>query len=112
MTIPVAAVVEAGQEAFCWVKTRQGAEPRSIRLGDTNRRFTVVEAGLEEGEAVVLHPLAFEQARVLARQADDESKAQESPATKPLGAREAGAKPKSPGDKNKQKPKLQGVKPK
>jgi len=112
LTIPVAAVVEAGQDAFCWVKTPAGAEPRSIQLGDTNGRFTVVEAGLEEGEAVVLHPFAFEEARALARQPEDEAKARESQATKPSRSPEAGAKPQSPGDGGKPKPKPQGVKPK
>jgi len=77
LSIPVAAIVEAAPGAFCWVKTPEGAVPRALKLGDTNDRFTVVEAGLREGDKVVLHPLAFEEARALALQPDAETEARE-----------------------------------
>jgi HlyD family secretion protein len=59
LTIPVAAVVETEREYFCWVKTTDGIQRRSLRLGDTNDRFIVVEAGVKEGDQVVLNPIAF-----------------------------------------------------
>ena len=71
LTVPVAALVEVAQGAFCWVKTAQGAEKRSLQLGDSNERFTVVEAGLQEGDEVVLNPFAFEEARTLAQPVDE-----------------------------------------
>jgi hypothetical protein len=67
LTIPVAAVVESAQGDFCWVKTVSGAERRSLKLGDTNNVFTIVEAGLAEGDEVVLNPLAYDEAQELAQ---------------------------------------------
>ncbi len=59
LTIPVAAVVEIADGEFCWVKTAEGVQRRSLGLGDTNDSFIVVETGLKEGDQVVLNPLAF-----------------------------------------------------
>lgn len=59
LTIPVAAVVETGAEYFCWVRTVEGAQRRALRLGESNDRFIVVEAGVAEGDQVVLNPIAF-----------------------------------------------------
>lgn len=59
LTIPVAAVVETAEGDFCWVRTTRGAKRRSLGLGDTNDVFTVVKAGLREGDEVMLNPLAF-----------------------------------------------------
>jgi multidrug efflux pump subunit AcrA (membrane-fusion protein) len=59
LTVPVAAVVETGQEYFCWIKTSEGPKRRSLQLGDSNNQFIVVEAGLKEGDEVVLNPIAF-----------------------------------------------------
>jgi HlyD family secretion protein len=59
LTIPVAAVVETGDEYFCWVKTAEGAQRHALKLGDSNDVFIVVKAGLQEGDEVVLNPLAF-----------------------------------------------------
>jgi hypothetical protein len=59
LTIPVAAVVETAEGDFCWVKTAGGVKRRSLGLGDTDDSFIIVEAGLKEGDEVVLNPLAF-----------------------------------------------------
>ena len=59
LTIPVAAIVETSEGFLCWVKAEEGFKKRLIELGDTNDEFTVVQAGLVEGEEVVLNPLAF-----------------------------------------------------
>jgi multidrug resistance efflux pump len=75
LTIPVAAVVETAQGAFCWVKTTEGAKQRrTLQLADTNDNFIVVKAGLKEGDEVVLDPLAsIEEAQTLALTPRDEA---------------------------------------
>ncbi len=59
LTAPVAAIVETSEGDFCWVASENGVERRSVRLGDTDDSFLVVESGLAEGEQVVLNPLVF-----------------------------------------------------
>ena len=75
--IPVAAVVETDEGDLCWVKTAKGAQRRKIKLGDSNDVFTVVEAGLKEGDQVVLNPFAFREAQTAAAKTLDETKPQE-----------------------------------
>jgi len=59
LTIPAAAVLDTGQEAFCWVKTVEGVKQRrTLQLGGTDDKSIVVKAGIEEGDEVVLDPLA------------------------------------------------------
>jgi hypothetical protein len=71
----VAAVVETEQEYFCWVKTGERPQRRSLQLGDSNDQFLVVEAGLKEGDQVVLNPIAFiEEAQSSALKPLDETK--------------------------------------
>lgn len=66
LSLPVAAIVETDQGHFCWVETAEGAQRRSLQLGDNNDEFIVVEAGLEEGDEAVLNPIAsIEEAREL-----------------------------------------------
>ena len=74
LTIPVAAVVETVEGHFCWVKTAQGAQRRSLRLGDTNDVFRVVEAGVKEGDQVLLNPLALEKTQPEVHKPPDEAK--------------------------------------
>jgi len=62
LTLPVAAVVETADGDFCWVKTAKGVQRRSLELGDTDDVFTIVKTGLEEGDEVMLNPLAFMEA--------------------------------------------------
>lgn len=59
LKIPVAAVIESPEGFLCWVVTDEGFNKRVIELGDTNDEFTVVTAGLDEGDVVVLNPSAF-----------------------------------------------------
>jgi len=58
LTIPVTAVVETAQGAFCWVMTTEGAKRRSLKLGDADDNFAAVQTGLQQGDEVVLDPLA------------------------------------------------------
>jgi len=65
LTIPVAAVLEMAEGDFCWAQSSQGIKRRTIKLGDTDDSFVIVESGLKEGEEVVLNPLALiEEAQV------------------------------------------------
>ena len=57
LAVPVAAVVETAEGDFCWLPSAGGTERRSLSLGDSNDQYIVVEAGLEEGDQVVLNPL-------------------------------------------------------
>lgn len=59
LTIPVASIVKAEEGVHCWVKTSEGSERRKIVLGDSNDIFTIVKEGLQEGEEVVLNPVAL-----------------------------------------------------
>ena len=59
LTIPVAAVVEGTDGTFCWVRVGTEIQKRVLRLGDTNDQFNVVLDGLQEGDEVILNPLAF-----------------------------------------------------
>jgi multidrug efflux pump subunit AcrA (membrane-fusion protein) len=79
LTIPVTGVLETTQGDFCWIKTAEGAkERRSLQLGDTNDNFIVVKSGLEEGEKIILDPLAsIEEAQTLALKPIDETTPQE-----------------------------------
>ena len=71
LTIPVAAIVETADANFCWVKTAAGNERRQIVLGDSNDVFTIVEQGLQEGDEVILNPLAFGQAQTATTSSDE-----------------------------------------
>jgi HlyD family secretion protein len=59
LTIPVAAVVETEDGSFCWTRSGAGPQKRLIELGDSNDIFVEVIAGLNEGEEVVLNPVAL-----------------------------------------------------
>jgi multidrug resistance efflux pump len=107
LMIPVAAVVEAAQGDYCWVKTTDGAKKCSLQLGDTNDRFTVVEEGLQEGNEVVLHPFAFDEAKILAEQPRDDAEVQKPKATDVSKSPGTGFKSKPSGDLKKQKLKPQ-----
>ena len=125
LTIPVAAVVEHGGEFFCWVTGPAEPQKRALQLGDSDDQFIVVEAGLKEGDEVVLNPLAFISAaqqeaikpygdkneKQQAAAKDDETSKATKPATKetakPKTANPKTAKPKTAA--SKKKPSLTGA---
>ena len=101
LTIPVAAVVEQGQEFLCWVETDDGIVKRSLKLGDSNDQFIVVEDGLAEGERVVLNPIDFvDEAQIDALKPIDEADGKRPNATSSEGK---GA-PKKTFDSGRKKP--------
>jgi multidrug efflux pump subunit AcrA (membrane-fusion protein) len=92
LTIPVAAVVEMEQQYFCWVKAADGPQRRSLQLGDSNNQFIIIEAGLKEGDEVVLNPITFiEEAQTGALKPLDEAKPREPDSI------ESGSESKPPG---------------
>jgi multidrug efflux pump subunit AcrA (membrane-fusion protein) len=58
LLIPTAAVMETETGRVCWVQKADAAERRALQLGDSSDMFVVVEAGLAEGDEVILDPLA------------------------------------------------------
>ncbi len=59
LTVPVEAVLQTADGDFCWVRTGESVnERRVLELGDTNGESVVVRAGLQEGDEVILDPLA------------------------------------------------------
>ena len=58
LLIPTAAVMGTGNGHVCWVRKGDQAERRTIELGDNNEMFIVAEAGVTEGDEVILDPLA------------------------------------------------------
>ena len=78
LTIPAAAVVETRKGYACWVETAEGTQRRTLELGDSSDMFIVVEAGLKEGDEVVLNPLAvIEEAQTEAANTLDETERSE-----------------------------------
>jgi len=75
LMIPAAAVVETKKGYACWVETAEGTQRHALQLGDNSDMFIVVEAGLQEGDEVVLNPLAFiEEAQAEAGKTRDDTK--------------------------------------
>lgn len=73
LLIPTAAVFEISGGHVCWVKNGDEVERRVLQLGDSNELFLAVVAGLDDGEEVVLDPLAnIEEAQEEAARAIDE----------------------------------------
>ena len=59
LLLPVAAVIETEEGAFCWVSGATGNVKRPVVLGDSNDVFVEVISGLTEGEKVILNPAAL-----------------------------------------------------
>ena len=57
VVIPVSAVAEQQGKYFCWTTTAAGIERRELTLGDTDDQFIIVQAGVREGDPVVINPL-------------------------------------------------------
>lgn len=73
LTIPVTAVVETEQGAFCWIQTTEGTKRRSLEIGDTNDNFALVRTGLQQGDEVILDALtSVDEAQTLALNPMDE----------------------------------------
>ena len=112
LTVPVAAVVETEHGSFCWVKTSDGPKRVSVILGDTNDIFTVVEAGLKEGDEIFLNPYALEEPQPEGSKVNGPTRKYASRVVK--SGVKAGAKvsnKKSPEDAKQKGPKLEDAVP-
>ncbi|MDB4614697.1 hypothetical protein OAH18_03300, partial [bacterium] len=80
LMVPATAVLETLDGHFCWVKKNDDFERRSVTLGDHNDMFIAIEDGLQEGETVILDPLAnVEDAQLAAAKLLEASRTNDSP---------------------------------
>jgi HlyD family secretion protein len=61
LCVPVQAIVQVEHETWCFVEGPNGVERRPVTLGPSNDKFVQVAEGLEEGERVVLNPMALDE---------------------------------------------------
>ncbi len=59
LSVPVQAVVQIGEESWCYVSAGGDVDRRPIELGRSNDKFVEIRSGLEEGDVVVLNPMAI-----------------------------------------------------
>ncbi|MEE3373457.1 MAG: hypothetical protein VX346_29235 [Planctomycetota bacterium] len=59
LRVPASALLETVNGYCCWVHTVAGPRRRRVGLGDRNELFVVAKSGLQEGDEVILNPLAF-----------------------------------------------------
>jgi RND family efflux transporter MFP subunit len=59
LSVPVQAVVQVEEDTWCFVEGEDGTERRDITLGRSNDKFVQIIEGVEEGERVVLNPMAL-----------------------------------------------------
>ncbi len=55
LTVPVQAIVQIGEESWCYVSAGSNVERRPVTLGRTNDKFVEIKEGLTAGEQVVLN---------------------------------------------------------
>lgn len=58
VSVPVQAIVQVGNETWCYVERGGQAERRAVELGMTNDKFVEVKRGVDAGDQVVLNPMA------------------------------------------------------
>ena len=56
LRVPMSAVVETDEGAYCWVVTSGEPVRRELKLGDSNDDYAIVLEGLREGDQVSLNP--------------------------------------------------------
>jgi multidrug efflux pump subunit AcrA (membrane-fusion protein) len=60
LSVPLQAVVQVQDDTWCYVDAGGGrVERRMLTLGRTNDKFIEIREGLEEGDRVVLNPMAI-----------------------------------------------------
>jgi multidrug efflux pump subunit AcrA (membrane-fusion protein) len=58
LLVPAEAVLQAGRQAYCYVRTANGAEERKVTIAARNSRFAEIKEGLQEAEPVLRDPAA------------------------------------------------------
>jgi hypothetical protein len=59
LSVPVQAIVQVKDETSCFVDVNGQPQRHPIALGRTNDKFVEVTRGLQEGDRVVLNPMAI-----------------------------------------------------
>ena len=59
LTVPVQAIVQVEDESWCYVQSSGTVERRAVALGRTNDKLVEVREGIEQGDQVVLNPMAI-----------------------------------------------------
>jgi RND family efflux transporter MFP subunit len=55
LTVPVQAIVQIGDESWCYVSAGSNVERRPVEVGQTNDKFVEIKSGLAAGEQIVLN---------------------------------------------------------
>jgi RND family efflux transporter MFP subunit len=60
LSVPVQAIVQVGGKSWCYVGAAAGGTERhDLKLGKTNDKFVEIANGLQQGDRVVLNPMAI-----------------------------------------------------
>ena len=59
LSVPVQAIVQIAKDNWCYVDANGSVEIRRVTVGKTNDKFVEIREGLEEGDRVVLNPMAL-----------------------------------------------------
>ena len=72
LTVPVQAIVQIGDESWCYVSDGSNVERRPVEVGQSNDKFVEIKSGLTAGEQIVLNTGA-----IMDESSDSASKASE-----------------------------------
>ncbi len=72
ITVPVQAIVQIGDESWCYVSAGSNVERRPVEVGQSNDKFVEIKSGLAIGEQIVLNTGA-----IMDESSDSASKASE-----------------------------------
>ena len=56
LQVPLAAVIEHGNQHYCLVREQQSWRPQAIQIGSNNNTHVIVQEGLAEDDRVALTP--------------------------------------------------------
>lgn len=59
LSIPMQAIVQRGDETWCYVAEKDGVRQQPIKLGQTNDKVVEITEGLQEGDRIVLNTAAI-----------------------------------------------------
>lgn len=59
LKVPVQALVQVKKDTWCYVETPQGVLRRDVEVGRSNDKFVEIRSGLEQGDRIVLNPMAI-----------------------------------------------------
>jgi RND family efflux transporter MFP subunit len=79
LSVPVQAIEQVGRDNWCYVQSGRNVERRTVKLGRTNDRYVEIIEGLDEGDRVVLNPMAIiDETRNSAKESAKQSAAEKS----------------------------------